>query len=96
MKNEDAVKSSVTTTVEKSIKSFSDAVSKASSQDCAAISSAQMVKKTVREVVEQEDRSRNVMIFGLEDSEGEAADQSVTPLLAAIDEKPRIVEVGWF
>ena len=95
-KIEDAVKSSVTSTVEESIKSYSDAVSKASSQDCAAISSPSVLKKTVREVVEQEDRSRNVMIFGLEDSEGEAADQFVTPLLAAIDEKPRIVEVRRF
>ena len=32
----------------------------------------------------------------LADSEGEAADQSVTPLLAAIGEKPRIVEVRRF
>ena len=55
-----------------------------------------MLKKTVREVVEQEDRSINVIIFGLHNSEGKAADQFVTPLLAVIDEKPRIVEVRWF
>ena len=51
------------------------------------------LKHTVKEVVEQEDRSRNVMLFGLSDGEHENTEDAVVPVLQVIGEKPRIVEV---
>ena len=51
-----------------------------------------MLKNTVKEVVELEDRSRNVMIFGLPDSESESVEQYVETLLAQIGEKPRVTD----
>ena len=52
------VETSVAATVQKGIKTYSEALGKSSTQ------SSTVLKKTVKEVVELEDRSRNVMIFG--------------------------------
>ena len=85
-----AVQSTVTSTVEKEIKCYSDAVKKNQSQKSATSVSLQ---HTVKEVVEQEDRSRNVMLFGLPDGENENTKEAVEPVLQTIGEKPRIMEV---
>ena len=80
------VETSVAATVQKGIKTYSEALGKSSTQ------SSTVLKKTVKEVVELEDRSRNVMIFGLPDSEAESVEQSVETLLAQLGEKPRVTD----
>ena len=61
-----AVKSTVTSTVKSEVKSFSDVIKNGTAQksDINPVS----LKNTVKQVVEQEDRSKNVMIFGLQDT----------------------------
>ena len=52
----------------------------------------QLLNDVVKQVVEQEDRSRNLMIFGLpEDSnDSETLKEKVADMFAAIGEKPRV------
>ena len=44
----------------------------------------------VRKVVEEEDRSRNIMVFGLAEEEDEILSDKVSDVLQTIGEKPRV------
>ena len=85
-----AVQSTVTSTVKNEVKSFSEVVKKGTTEKPAM--SQVSLKKTVREVVEQEDRSRNVMVFGLPDRSDEETEEAVKPILLELSEKPKIME----
>ena len=50
----------------------------------------QELKKVVQNVVQDEDRSKNLMIFGLPDEPNEDINGSVSQLLLVIGEKPRV------
>ena len=55
-----------------------------------------MLKSVVKRVVEEEDRSRNVVVFGLsEGSDSELVD-SVSEVFQNIGQKPKIVEACRF
>lgn len=48
------------------------------------------LKSVVKEVVEEEDRSRNIMVFGLAEETDEQLGDKVSDVLQTIGEKPRI------
>ena len=80
--------SAVETTVKSEIKSFSDIVQQNSNK---TITPAKL-KTAVESVVQKEDRSRNLMIFGLEEEEDGSGDleDRITWLFGEINEKPRV------
>ena len=84
-----AVESTVTSTVEKGMKSYSDAVKLKTSDELVP---PVILKETVKQDVEQTDQSKHVMIFGFPDVETENTDDAVKPVLEIIQEKPRIME----
>ena len=52
------------------------------------------LKQVHRDLREEENRSSNLMIFGLKESADESVEEKVEQLLAEIDEKPRCSEVS--
>ena len=61
-----AVQTTVKDTVQAEIRSYSDVVKKTDS----AAFTPETLKKVFKNVVEEEDRSRNLMVFGLEEEAG--------------------------
>ena len=77
-----AVQSTVSSSVKNEVKSFSEVVKKGTTVKPAK--SQVSLKKTVKEVVEQEDRSKNVMVFRLPDRSEEETEETVKPVLLEI------------
>ena len=50
------------------------------------------LKEAVKSAVAEDDRSRNVMIFGKKEEDNEDVSDTVTAVFADLNEKPRIVE----
>ena len=46
------------------------------------------LKQVVKSVVEEDDRSKNFMIFGLEENDGEDPESAVSVVLSELEEKP--------
>jgi hypothetical protein len=86
---------SVEETVKQELKTFSSAVT---AQSQSPTLSPKVLNNVVRQVVEQEDRSRTIMVFGLpedpNESETDMLDEKVAGVFAAVGEKPRTVEVS--
>ena len=89
-----AVTSSVHESVKAEFKSYSSAVEKGTvqSQSVTPLTSATL-KWVVKEVVEEEDRSRNIMVFGLVEETDELLGAKVSDVFQTVGEKPRPVEV---
>ena len=85
----DEVKS-VQEVVETEMKSYSSALTKT----CAAALAPQKIRAAVKTVSDKEDRGRNVIIYGLEDSDepDQSLEAEVQKVLSEIDEKPVIRE----
>ena len=83
-----AVKSSVADSVKAEFKSYSSVVQSSCPQNN-AISTVEL-QKVVENVVQQEDRSKNLMIFGLPENNEEQLDVTVGKLFEAISEKPKV------
>ncbi len=83
---QEAVKSTVEETVQSGMKSYSDAV--ANTVPNLAITPATL-KKAVKEVVEEGDRSRNIMMFGFKEVEDEKLASRVSVVFEKLGEKPR-------
>ena len=81
-----AVGSVVGETVQQEIKLYSQAVCKTSTTPAITKEDLKTVMKTV---VSEEDRSRNVVIFGLKEVEEEDLTAAVTGVLQVINEKPK-------
>ena len=82
------VKTAVENTVQAEIKSYSAAVSK-HSPSSASTFTAENLKKVVQNVVAEEDRSRNVLIFGLKEDAGEKLCDKICDVFEQMAEKPR-------
>ena len=50
------------------------------------------IKEAVKSAVCEEDRSRNVLIFGKEDLEGEDLNSTVSEIFLDLEEKPQIID----
>jgi hypothetical protein len=53
---------------------------------------AEQVKKAVKSAVEEDDRTRNVMMFGVAEEGDEMLESKVLDILEQVDEKPRVAE----
>ena len=81
-----AVKESVESTVKCEIKSYTSAVTKT----CAAALAPRKLTAAIKTVAENEDRKRNVIIYGIKEEDNEVVSTKVEDVLAEIDEKPII------
>lgn len=82
-----AVETTVQTTVQKEIRSYSAVVAKKSS---APAFTPESLKKVVKTAMEEDDRSKNLMVFGLVEEEGEQIKERISGLLLELGEKPRV------
>ena len=81
---------SVQATVQKEIKSFSGVVS----QSCATALAPSKIKTAVRKVTEEADRSRNFVIYGVDEEKDENIIVKVNGILQEIEEKPPVETVS--
>ena len=77
-------------TLKTEMKSYSEIVTKNCST-VPAITPSQL-KTAVREAVTEEDRSKNLMVFGLDEEEEEDLREKITGLVGDLQEKPQVVE----
>ena len=89
-----AVRNSVQDSVKTEIQTYSAALNKPTA--AAAAISPGAFKKVVKEVIEDEDRSKNLMVFGLSEETGEQLDDKISAIFQEMEEKPRssAVRVG--
>ena len=81
-----SVVESVGKTVKTEMKSYSEALG--SSENHGAMD-CNMIKKVFQEVVAEEDRSKNFMIFGLEEKKNETLPEIVSEVLLELGERPK-------
>lgn len=79
------VQNTVKETVSDGIKSYSAAV-----KNNTPAFSPESLKKVVKSAIEEEDRSKNVVIFGLPEEDGEQLESRIGELFLQLDEKPRV------
>ena len=84
-----SVKSSVGESVKAEFLSYSSAL-QANSAELQKPVSTDMIKTVVQTVVQEEDRSKNLIIFGLPEQNNEELNKEVCEVLQTIGEKPRI------
>ena len=77
----------VDTAVDKGIRSYSQVVSR-TIKDSVPVLSEKTLKKVVQEAVTDEDRSRNIVVFGLTEETSEDLDNKITNLFNDVEEKP--------
>ena len=80
----------VKTTVQTEMKGYNTVVAK----NCTAALAPKKIEAAVRKVSDKEDRSRNVIIYGVEDEENEKLKQKVETILEEIGEKPVLKDFG--
>ena len=90
-----SVKETVQTTVESGIRSYSAAVQQNSASG--TVCNSNTLKKVMKSVAAEEDRSKNLIVFGLKEEEEEQLPALVTAVLEEIGEKPHFeaTRVGW-
>ena len=76
----------VQTTVQTEMKSYSSVLS----NNYAAALAPRKIQAAVRKVVDREDRSRNVIIYGVSETSGEVLQKRVEEVLVEIGEKPAV------
>ena len=74
----------VQNTVQTELKTYSSALTKT----CAAALAPKKIKAAVQSVSEKEERSRNIIIYGMSESSGENLQEKVSEVISKIDEKP--------
>ncbi len=70
------------------MKSWNDVVK----QNCNNTLSSKKLKEAVKSAVDEDDRSKNFMIYGAAEEEDENPDGVVSDLLEYLEEKPRVAE----
>ncbi len=81
------VQSTVQSTVQCELKSYSSALT----NTCSKALAPNRMKAALKSVAEEEDRSRNMIIYGLKEQKGENLEERVLEVLEHLDEKPRLV-----
>ena len=81
--------------VENGIRSYSQVLSDTVRKSVPVLSATKL-KKAVKEAVSDEDRSRNIVVFGLKEEDSVHVDNQITELFSALDEKPsfQAVRIG--
>ncbi|KAL5249019.1 hypothetical protein ACHWQZ_G018014 [Mnemiopsis leidyi] len=85
---ETTVKSTFQNTMQSEMKSYSSALTK---KEPPAVITSDVLKKVVKAVVEEEDRSKNIMVFRLEEKKNEILSNKVDELYVSVGEKPSIM-----
>ena len=80
---------SVQTTVKTELRSYCEAAKKGVAES--GITAAQ-VKMAVKTAVKEEDRSRNIMLFGVAEENEETVEEQAAVIFEQVEEKPRIVD----
>ena len=80
----------VKNTVQTEMKSYSSVVAK----NCTAALAPKKIEAAVRKVSDKEDRSRNVIIYGVEEDGDEKLNQKIGTILEEIGEKPVLKDFG--
>lgn len=90
------VQSAVVSTVKSEFKSYSAAVGSGNSvaPTPAPAFSPTDLRKAMKVAADEEDRSRNVMLFGLRENSDESLEATVSDIFEEIGEKPRLVHVA--
>ena len=83
--------SSIGDSVQTQLKSYSEAVQGQASTNCSELFNSNVLKAVVKDVVAEEDRRRNLLIFGLteEPEVVEQISEKDVKVIEVIDEKPR-------
>ena len=92
-----SLQTSVQTTVQSAVKSGIQSYSAAVSSNIGTVCSREAIKSAVKSVVSEEDRSRNLILYGVGEEEGEQLSGVVSEVLDAVGEKPHFeaTRVGW-
>lgn len=90
-KVQSAVESTVVSTVKSEFKSYSAAAGSGNSAAPAPVFSRTDLRKVMKVAADEEDRSRNVMVFGLREDSNESLEATVSDIFEEIGEKPRLV-----
>ena len=77
---------SVHETVEKELKTYSSVLEK----NCSEALAPRKIAAAMKNVADKEDRTANIVVFGIPEEENEAVDSKVTDMLEHLDEKPTI------
>ena len=85
--NHEKLSAVVDNAVENGIRSYSEVLSDTVRKSVPVLSATKL-KKAVKEAVSDEDRSKNVVVFGLKEQESVHVDSQITDLLSILDEKP--------
>ena len=83
----------VSKTVEKEMKSYSSALQQSCStlqESCSTALSPKKIASAVKTIVKEEDRSKEVVVFGVDEENGEFPTTIVSKILEQLEEKPRI------
>ena len=88
------VETSVADSVKEEFKSYSSVVGNSQPATAPVISPAEALKTVVKTVVAEEDRSRNLLVFGLPDDEEEQLEERISEVLETVGQKPKIEVEG--
>ncbi len=80
---------SVQTTVQAEMKTYSEAL-QANASSTAPVISPDYLKKVVESTIKEEDRTRNVLVFGLKEEQNENTDERINDLLSVLGDKPKV------
>ena len=83
------VETSIVDSVKVELQSYSSAVQKNLPECKEQVFSSEALTRVVRNVVEEEDRSRNVVIFGLPEEDNEKLNDKVAEVFESIGHKPK-------
>ena len=87
---EKVVKSSVADSVKEEFKSYSSVVNVSTPQPTAPVICQKALTSVVKSVVEEEDRSRNFLVFGLPEEEEEGLETRISEVLEEVGLKPKL------
>ena len=85
-----AVQNTVQSTVQREVKLYSAAVSKNISST-APVLSPDSVKQAVKSAIAEEDRGKNIMVFGLGEENNEQLEEKMSEVFQELGEKPTLV-----
>ncbi|KAL5258246.1 hypothetical protein ACHWQZ_G013022 [Mnemiopsis leidyi] len=77
----------VSQTVQKELKSYSSALQ----QSCSTALSPKNIATAVKKITKEEDRTKEVVVFGVDEEAGECVTTKVSTILEQLEEKPRIM-----
>ena len=87
------VQETVQLSVQAGIKTYSSAVA-SNVSDAPTSTINNILNKAVKTAIAVEDRSKNLLVFGLAENEKENLDQAVSELFSELEEKPRVQAVN--